>query len=105
MIAVKLLCGQQTGFRVHFGPVYAKDIPAYVNANYKKTDEMRLIKFTMLDRLILTPMEINPAGSTTFTGMSGVRKELKIALPVYLIFTALSVILLITDKLSQWNVI
>lgn len=202
---------QATGFRVHFGPVYAKDVPAYVNAGYKKTDEMRLVKFTMLDRLILTPMEINPSmkkfplfalialilfglqpsgilfkdawagglpflllglaaifsgafitpvflpfipfrsfavkgwiagmiftsaimktmsldvlpaissyiffplassyialqftGSTTFTGMSGVRKELKIALPVYLIFTALSVILLITDKLSQWNVI
>ncbi len=202
---------RQTGFRVHFGPVYAKDVPAYVNANYKKSDEMRLVKFTMLDRLILTPMEINPSmkkfplfalivliifglqpsgimfkdawsgglpflglglaaifsgafitpvflpfipfrsfaikgwitgilaaftlmrafefsllpaaasyiffplassyialqftGSTTFTGMSGVRKELKIALPVYLIFTALSVILLITDKLSQWNVI
>lgn len=202
---------QATGFRVHFGPVYAKDVPAYVNAGYKKSDEMRLVKFTMLDRLILTPMEINPSmkkfplfalivlivfglqpsgivfkdawtgglpflvlglaaifsgafitpvflpfipfrsfaikgwitgilavfpltrafelsllpaaasyiffplassyialqftGSTTFTGMSGVRKELKIALPVYLIFTALSVILLITDKLFQWNVI
>lgn len=44
-------------------------------------------------------------GSTTFTGMSGVRKELKIALPVYLIFTAVSIILLIVGKLYHWKVI
>lgn len=202
---------QQTGFRVHFGPVCAKDIPEYVKAGYKKSDEMRLVKFTMLDRLILTPMEIIPAmnnfpifalivlllfglqpsgiifsdalsgglpflllglmsilsgafitpillpfipfrsfavkgwiagmiftsaiiktmsldvlpavsayiffpiassyvalqftGSTTFTGMSGVKKELKIGLPVYLISAAVSVILLLVYKLYQWKVL
>jgi hypothetical protein len=202
---------KQTDFRVYFGPVYAKDIPEYVKAGYKKSDEMRLVKFTMLDRLILTPMEINPAmkrfplfalivlllfglqpsgilfkdalsggmpflllglisilsgafitpvllpfipfrsfavkgwiagmiftsaltqimrldvltaissyiffplassyialqftGSTTFTGMSGVRKELKVGLPIYLVFTAVSVILLLVHKLYQWKVL
>lgn len=202
---------QQTGFIIHFGPVYAKDIPEYVKEGYKKSDEMRLVKFTMLDRLILTPMEIIPAmkkfpifaliillffglqpsgimfkdalsgglpllmlgltsifsgafitpvllpfipfrsfavkgwivgmiftsaiiktmsldilpavssyiffplassyvalqftGSTTFTGMSGVKKELKIGLPIYLISAGVSVILLLVHKLYQWKVL
>ncbi len=52
---------KKTGFRVSFGPVQARDIPAYVKAGYKKTAEMRTIRFPMLDRLVLTPMEINPA--------------------------------------------
>jgi hypothetical protein len=52
---------KKTGFRVSFGPVRAKDIPAYVRAGYKKTREMRTVGFSMLDRLVLTPMEINPA--------------------------------------------
>ena len=32
-----------------------------MRAGYKKTKEMSTIKFSMLDRLVLTPMEINPA--------------------------------------------
>jgi acetyl-CoA decarbonylase/synthase complex subunit gamma len=52
---------KKTGFRVIFGPVQACDIPAYVQAGYKKTKEMGTIRFSMLDRLVLTPMEINPA--------------------------------------------
>jgi CO dehydrogenase/acetyl-CoA synthase delta subunit len=52
---------KDTGFRVSFGPVQARDIPAYVQAGYKKTEEMSTIRFSMLDRLVLTPMEINPA--------------------------------------------
>ncbi len=52
---------KRTGFRVSFGPVRAQDIPAYIRDGYKKTKEMRTITFSMLDRLVLTPMEINPA--------------------------------------------
>ena len=202
---------QATGFRVYFGPVEAKDIPAYVLSGYKKTEEMRLVKFTMLDRLILTPMEINPSmkkfplfalialilfglqpsgilfkdawsgglpflvlglaavfsgafitpvflpfipfrsfaikglitgmlatflitgffgltglsaisahlffpsassyialqftGSTTFTSMSGVKKELKTAIPLYLTATALSLLLLTIHKLYRWEIL
>ncbi len=50
-----------TGFRVHFGPVYARDIPAYLSSGYRKSDAMRLVKFPLWDRLVLTPMEIIPA--------------------------------------------
>ncbi len=205
---------KQTGFKVYFGPVYAKDIKNYIEAGKRKTTEMRKVKFSMLDRLVLTPREIIPAiskflifaviallffgiqptgilfknawgssmpflslglasiiagafitpaflpfipfrsfavkgwitgilsvmlvifsfnlpeqknilifsaeilffpmassylalqftGSTTFTNMSGVKKELKIALPVYLISTAISVILLIIYKLHELGV-
>jgi len=204
-----------TGFRVSFGPVQARDIPAYVAAGYKKTSEMAVIKFPMKDRMILTPMEINPAmkkfpwfvgavlllfglqpsgilfrdalygglpflllgflaifagafltpvllpfvpfrsfalkglimgilsmlaampllgpvvrteillfaaawlffpamtsyialqftGSTTFTGMTGVKKELKIGLPLYITAAALSLVLLVVHKIREWGLV
>jgi len=206
---------KRTGFRVSFGPVEAGDIPEYIRAGYKKTKEMSTMKFTMLDRLILTPMEINPAmkkfpwvvaiillvfglqpsgllfreawfnglpfqllgllavftgalvtpvllpyvpfrsfavkgwimgvlsvfvatryiglsgvqdpilltvayllfpalssyialqftGSTTFTGMSGVKKELKIGIPLYIGAASVSLILMVVFKLREWSVI
>jgi hypothetical protein len=206
---------KETGFRVSFGPVQARDIPAYVAAGYKKTKEMSLIKFSLLDRLVLTPMEINPVmkkypwfagamlllfglaptgilfkqawqggmpflalglaavfagafvtpvllpfvpfrsfaikgwitgmlatlltmqavgsdtgqstfllaaiylffpalssyialqftGSTTYTGMSGVNKELKIGIPLYIIITIVSLLLVVLFKLREWEVL
>ncbi len=203
----------RAGFRVYFGPVDARDIAAYVQASYKKTKEMSTIKFSMLDRLVLTPMEINPitkkyawfaagilllfglqpsgilfekawaggapflllglvsvlagafitpvllpfvpcrsfaikgwlvgmlsvllvvqvfslvdrhntimlaaaylffpavssyialqfTGSTTFTGMSGVKKELRIGIPVYIIMTCISLLLIVLLKLREWG--
>ncbi len=201
-----------TGFKVLYGPVRAGDIPAYIGAGYKATREMRTVRFGIMDRLVLTPMEINPAmkkyplyallvlvifglqpsgilfrdavvsglpfllmglvavlsgafltpvllpvvpsrsfaikgwivgmfttfaslkllgppdtalvlfsylffplassyialqftGSTTFTGMTGVRKELKIAIPAYIAGCAVSLIILAVFKLGQWGVI
>lgn len=206
------IVGKKTGFRVHYGPVDAKDIPAYVSAGYKATREMRTARFTWMDRLVLTPMEINPVmkkfhwyaltvliffgvqsqgiifrdaltggwpflvlglasvfagafvtpmllpfipfrsfavkgwisgllsviltqgavgipdkwllaftylffpllssyialqftGSTTFTGMSGVKKELKYGLPVYKTAAAISVFILVIFKLGQWGIL
>ncbi len=206
---------KKTGFRVSFGPVQAQDIPAYVEANYRKTREMNTVQFPMLDRLILTPMEINPAmkkypwyalgvlvlfgfqpsgvlfrdawsgglpflilglvavlagafltpvflpfvpfrsfavkgwivgmvmtfaavyatgidyegnmlllgttyllfpalssyialqftGSTTYTGMSGVNKELKTGIPVYIGAAAVSAVLLVVYKLQEWRIL
>lgn len=50
-----------TGFRVHFGPVRAEDIPAYVGAGLRADRRMRAVRFGLLDRLVLTPLEIIPA--------------------------------------------
>ena len=206
---------KRTGFRVSFGPVEARDIREYIRAGYKKTKEMSTMRFTMLDRLVLTPMEINPAmkkfpwiaagiflifgiqptgllfkeawsnglpflllglfavltgalatpallpfvpsrsfavkgwimgvlsvfiatryvgstevqdpalltaaylffpalssyialqftGATTFTGMSGVKKELKIGIPLYIGAASLSLILMVVFKLREWSVL
>jgi CO dehydrogenase/acetyl-CoA synthase delta subunit len=206
---------KRTGFRVSFGPVQAADIPAYVRAGYTKTKEMTTMRFPMLDRMLLTPMEISPAmkkfpwfaaavllifglqpsgilfrpawtsglpflilglvsvfagafvtpvllpwipgrsfavkgwimgmlsvilvhqlagmpvqggvfglaaaylffpamtsyialqftGSTTFTGMSGVKKELRYGVPAYIAAAAVSVVLLIAQKIREWGVL
>jgi acetyl-CoA decarbonylase/synthase complex subunit gamma len=206
---------KQTGFRVSFGPVRAKEIPAYVRSGYTKTKEMSTAGFSMLDRLVLTPMEINPAmkkfpwfaagvllvfglqpagilykqawsgglpflllglisifagafitpvllpfipfrsfaikgwivgmlatffatqvfdmvdrqntlmmlatysffpalssylalqftGSTTFTGMTGVKKELKIGIPLYIGAAAISLVFVVVFKLKEWGLV
>ncbi len=49
-IEVKLIA-EKTGWRCKFGPVYAKDILAYANNNFKKTKNMRTVKFDLIDRL------------------------------------------------------
>ena len=49
---------KQTGFSVVYGPVRAKDIKAFLDSGFKATEEMRTVKFTMWDRLVLTPIEL-----------------------------------------------
>lgn len=56
---------RQTGFSVVYGPVRAKDIKAFVSSGFKATEEMRTVKFTAWDRLVLTPMELVAAAKTS----------------------------------------
>lgn len=49
---------ERSGFSVLYGPVRARDIKAYLDAGYKATEEMRTVRFTVLDRLVLTPIEL-----------------------------------------------
>ena len=42
---------RETGWGIHWGPPRADDIPAYLASKCKKTDEMRLVKFPLKDRL------------------------------------------------------
>jgi len=44
-------------------------------------------------------------GSTTFTGMSGVRKELRLSLPVYVLGAAVSAALLVAARLREWGIL
>jgi hypothetical protein len=48
---------QKTDFRVSYGPVYAKDIPRYVENGYRATNDMRTVHFNLIERLVLTPIE------------------------------------------------
>jgi acetyl-CoA decarbonylase/synthase complex subunit gamma len=45
----------QSGFRVIYGPVKAKDIPAFLAAGNKATPEMRRVTFNMCERAVLIP--------------------------------------------------
>jgi hypothetical protein len=49
---------EQTGFRVIYGPVRAKDIKAFIQAGYKATPEMRKVTFTFFERARLIPVDL-----------------------------------------------
>jgi hypothetical protein len=52
---------KRTGFFVIYGPVRAKDIKEFISRGFKATKEMRTVKFTFWDRLVLAPMELAEA--------------------------------------------
>ncbi|MEI6131431.1 MAG: mercury methylation corrinoid protein HgcA [Bacillota bacterium] len=49
---------KQAGFRVVYGPVRASEVKAFIEAGLKASPEMRTVKFTTYDRLVLTPIEV-----------------------------------------------
>jgi hypothetical protein len=49
---------KHSGFKVVYGPVRAEDIKEFLSAGMKATPQMRTVKFTAYDRLVLTPMEL-----------------------------------------------
>jgi hypothetical protein len=50
-----------TGFGVVYGPVHASDIPRFFDCNMKADSAMRRVTFPLRERIILTPMELEPA--------------------------------------------
>jgi hypothetical protein len=52
---------KRTGFRVIYGPVYARDIPAFLANGKRATPEMRRAEFGLKNRVALIPMELIPA--------------------------------------------
>ena len=49
---------KSSGFKVIYGPVRANDIKAFISSGMKAADEMRTVKFSTYDRLVLTPIEL-----------------------------------------------
>jgi CO dehydrogenase/acetyl-CoA synthase delta subunit len=49
---------EQSGFRVVYGPVRAEDIPAFLDARMKATPEMRRVRFSLKDRIVLIPTDL-----------------------------------------------
>lgn len=49
---------RRTGFQVVYGPVYAKDLPAFLEAGLQATPQMRRIGFSLRERLAVTPVEL-----------------------------------------------
>jgi NAD-dependent dihydropyrimidine dehydrogenase PreA subunit len=57
---------RRAGWIVRFGPADARDIPAYLAADHRKTEAMRLVRFTLRERLEMaaawaTPMSLGAA--------------------------------------------
>ncbi len=48
----------QSGFRVVYGPIRASDIKTFLKKNKKADKKMRLVTFSIYERFILTPVEI-----------------------------------------------
>ncbi len=49
---------RRTKFRVVYGPIRAADLPAFLDAGSKAAPQMRLFRFRLKDRIILTPIEV-----------------------------------------------
>jgi hypothetical protein len=47
----------RSGFKVEYGPVRAADLPEYLQTG-QATREMRRVRFSLLDRLVLIPVEL-----------------------------------------------
>jgi hypothetical protein len=52
---------RKSGFRILWGPVRARDIPAFLDAGMVKTAEMRSVSFSLQDRITLAPIELAQA--------------------------------------------
>ena len=49
---------KSSGFKVIYGPIRAKDLPAFLDAGHRATPEMRLKTFSTWERLVLIPIEL-----------------------------------------------
>jgi NAD-dependent dihydropyrimidine dehydrogenase PreA subunit len=47
---------KRTGWKVIWGPVYAKDIPAFIENKFKKTPKMRKVEFPLMQRIEMAAM-------------------------------------------------
>jgi acetyl-CoA decarbonylase/synthase complex subunit gamma len=49
---------KQSGFRIRYGPIQAKDIPEFIENGRRTTPEMRKVEFPFRDRLALIPQDL-----------------------------------------------
>ncbi len=59
-----------SGFKVVYGPIRASDIKAFLKNKRKADQDMRMVTFTLLERLVLTPVELNIAIKPAFITMA-----------------------------------
>jgi hypothetical protein len=52
---------KSSGFKVTYGPIRSRDLPAFLDAGLEATPEMRLKTFTIWERVELIPMELTGA--------------------------------------------
>ena len=47
-----------SGFKVIYGPIRSRDLPAFLDSGFKATPGMRLKTFTTMERIVLIPIEL-----------------------------------------------
>jgi len=52
---------KQTGFKVIYGPVNARDIQSFIEKDYQAAESMRKVSFSLKNRLMLIPVEVSIA--------------------------------------------
>jgi acetyl-CoA decarbonylase/synthase complex subunit gamma len=55
------LVGKRSGFKVTYGPIQAKDLPAFLDDGMKASPEMRTKSFNIRERTVLVPVELATA--------------------------------------------
>jgi acetyl-CoA decarbonylase/synthase complex subunit gamma len=76
-------------------------IVAFILFHFSRTGNNiyeKIAWFTIIP-VISSFMAMNFTGSSTFTSLSGVKKEMKVAVPLQIIFSVVGIILLIISKL------
>jgi acetyl-CoA decarbonylase/synthase complex subunit gamma len=61
---------KRCGFSVVFGPIRACDIIGFIQAGMKATEQMRQVRFSLYDRLVLTPVEFVTGGKYLLFAMA-----------------------------------
>ena len=91
---------RRCGWRVRFGPVYAEDLPRYLEGDARKTDDMRRVRFGWAERLEMAVVWGAPA-ALVVGGLAALLRP-GFALPLAALSLLLSVaVFLIYDRLPQ----
>ncbi len=77
----------------------------YIFGIFESYNLFLIISAMILFPLLSSYMAFQFTGASTYTSLSGVKKELKIALPFYISGTVLSLIFLVLYKVSDWGII
>jgi len=86
---------RKTGFKIIYGPVYAGDIPEYLSSGRIKTEKMKIVRFTLADRLKVIPVEL-----------TGTLKPLAVLFIISVFYTAISAggTFSFANALKDWGV-
>lgn len=91
------LIGEKTGWNVIWGPVYAKDIPAFIKSNFTKTGRMREVDFPLIHRIEMAAAWAFPVSLLLSLIISPFRREA--VLPVICLAWGLSFLIFISFPL------
>jgi len=89
---------RRCGWKLRFGPVYAEDLPRYLSQREKKSDDMRRVRFGVVERLEMAIAWAAPI-SLVFAGLTALARPAW-SLPIFVLSWALALtVFLIYDRI------